>query len=205
MSAVTTTTTTLPAAMLSATPYRFSVDQYERMIDAGILVDGSPFELIDGIVVAKKPKKPDHGYSTEKLFKTIGRLLPAGWILGSEQPIRIPDYDEPEPDFAVLVGTDEDYQNRHPLPEDVAMVVEVAVTSLGDDRGIKLQTYATAGIAYYWIVNVKEGRIEVYTKPRPSDYGSRVDYVPGQVVPVVIDGNLVGEVAVDDILPRRPQ
>jgi Uma2 family endonuclease len=182
--------------------YRITVDQYDRMLETGILRDGDPIELINGMLVPKLPKTPEHSYPLVTITKALLRILPDGWTAQPERPIRIPDYDEPEPDIAVLRGVDRDYEHRHPGPEDVALLVEVAVSSIGNDRGIKRELYATAGIPVYWIVNVKQRQLEVYTQPQPSGYRSHIDYLPGQLVPFIIDGNQVGQIAVDDILPR---
>jgi Uma2 family endonuclease len=197
----TITTTPPSAAVRSNEFYRITVDQYERMLETGILRDGDPIELIDGMLVSKMPKSPEHGSPIRKLSTIIPRMLTAGWTWSAQEPIRIPDYDEPEPDFAVLAGSHDDYDHRHPIAGEIAIVVEVAVSSLADDRGIMLETYATAGIPVYWIVNVKDRQVEVYTQPQPAAYGSHVFYKTGQRFPVVIDGNQVGEIAVEDILP----
>jgi Uma2 family endonuclease len=201
MATITTISAPDAESITIESPYRITVDQYERMIETGIVGDGDRIELIDGIMVTKVTKSPEHGYSGITIIKSIYGLLPAGWTWRVEQPIRIPDYNEPEPDVAVLRGSDNDYRHRTPGPGDIGLVIEVSLTSLGQDRRRKLAAYATAGIPVYWIVNVKEGQIEVYTSPEPAAYRSRVDYKPGQFVPVIIDGNEVGQIAVDDILP----
>jgi Uma2 family endonuclease len=201
MSTITTTST---AAALPATSHsRITVDQYDRMIEWGELEDGGPIELIDGMLVPKMSKSPEHRHSNKAIFKAFVGILPSGYIWQMGGPIRIPNFDEPEPDFAIVRGTDDDYETRHPGAADVPLVVEVAVTSLGDDRRKKLTVYAGAGIPVYWIVNIKERQIEVYTEPRPGDYKSRVNYTSGQFLPVVIDGSEVDQIAVDDILPRQ--
>ena len=118
-----------------------------------------------------------------------------------EQPVRIPEFDEPEPDISVVRGTSADYRRRIPAPADVAMLVEVSETTLAQDRGEKRAVYARAGIPVYWIVNLVDRQIEVYTRPTGGRYRSRKDYKPGQQVPVVIDGRRLEPIAVDGILP----
>ena len=198
MSTITRISATAPQPM---PPDRITVDQYDRMIEAGTLSESDKVELIDGMLVAKMPKSPEHSYATKKVVKLIDGMLAAGWTSRSEQPVRIPDYDEPEPDCAIVRGTDEDYRRRHPGPDDTVLVAEVAVTSIGEDRGKKLSAYAAAGIPVYWIVNVEEARIEVYGAPSQTAYQSRTEYKLGQLVPVVIDGVTIGQIAVDRILP----
>ena len=96
-------------------------------------------------------------------------------------------------------GTVDDYVGGHPGPADVALVVEVADTTLAKDRRRK-RTYGPAGIPVYWIVNLRDRKVEVYTSPGPDGYASRTDYSPAMNVPLVINGATVGEIAVTDIL-----
>jgi Uma2 family endonuclease len=178
--------------------YRMTVDEYERI---GGLLDDERVELIDGYLVRKLPKEPERCYSTHRVREGLERRLPSGWTWHQYGPVRIPLYNEPEPDVSIVRGSDEDYRHRHAGPADVGLVVEVSMATLDLDRGLKLAVYATADLPIYWIVNLVERQVEVYTGPGPGAYQSRVDYKPGQVVPAVIDGQHLGEIAVDDILP----
>jgi Uma2 family endonuclease len=152
-------------------------------------------------MVMKTAKKPGHSFSTMKTRDLLAARLPAGWSARTEQPVRIPAYNEPEPDISIVRGTAEDYRLRHPEPHEVGLVVEVSLTTLDLDRAQKLSAYATDGIAVYWIVNLVDFQVEVYAGPSRGAYQSRVDYKPGQAVPVVIDGRHLGDIAVNDILP----
>jgi Uma2 family endonuclease len=196
-STMSTITPTPSTPLASPEVYRFTVDEYERM--AGVL-DGSRVELIDGYLVRKMPKKPPHIWAVMCLVETIPSLLPPGWTWRKEDPVRIPAFDEPEPDFAVLRGSAEAYRDRIPNASDVVLLVEVAETTLARDRGEKLTAYAKGGIAVYWIVNLVDRQVEVYTGPGSDGYSSRVDFTAGQHVPVVIDGVEVGRIAVSDML-----
>jgi Uma2 family endonuclease len=115
--------------------------------------------------------------------------------------VRIPAYDEPEPDVAIVRGADGDYRHRIPEASDVALSAEVCLTTLDEASGRKLTAYAKGGIPVYWIVNLVDRQIEVYTGPGPGGYATRQDFFPGQQVPVVIEGRQVGQIAVDDVLP----
>jgi Uma2 family endonuclease len=134
------------------------------------------------------------------LVETIPSLLPPGWTWRKEDQVRIPAFDEPEPDLAVLRGSAEAYRGRIPTASDVVWLVEVAETTLARDRGEKLTAYAKGGIAVYWIVNLVDRQVEVYTGPGSDGYSSRIDYIAGQHVPVVIDGFEVGHIAVSNML-----
>jgi Uma2 family endonuclease len=203
---MSTITPTHPASPTSTYPtapvlYRMTVDEYERI---GELLDDPRVELIDGHLVKKMPKNPEHSWSTKQVFKALERLLPAGWTWRSQQPVRIPMYDEPEPDVSIVRGSDDDYMHRMPVPADVALLVEVSESTLSTDRGEKLRAYAKAAIPTFWIVNLVNRQIEVYTDPGVEDYANRQDFLPGQQVPLVIDGHQLGQIAVDDILPLPP-
>ncbi len=179
------------------TLYRLTVEEYEQI--AGFL-DDDRVELIDGYLVKKMVKNPPHVVACARAAAAIARPAPAGWHTRPGEPIRITGRTELEPDVALARGVIDDYASRHPEPADIALVVEVADTTLAKDRR-RRRTYGPAGIPIYWIVNLPSRRVEVYTSPSADGYESRVDYAPGAVIPLVIDGETVGEVAVSDILP----
>ena len=109
-------------------------------------------------------------------------------------------YDEPEPDITIDRGSDADYRNRIPHLSDVELLVEVSRTNVSVNRQQGI-IYGRAGIPVYWIVNLVDRHVEVYTAPGPTGYAVRKDFPSGQQVPVVIDGRQSGQIAVDDILP----
>jgi Uma2 family endonuclease len=190
------------AVPLASLPLRrITVDEYERIADSGALDDPERVELVDGYLVRKMPKSPEHCYSTQKVLDTLMGLLRPGWFSRKEGPVRIPAYDEPEPDISIARGSIENYRHRHPGPAEMVLVVEVSLTTLDLDRGLKLSAYATDAIPVYWIVNLVERQVEVYTGPGPGAYQSRADFRPGQAVPVLSDGRHLGDIAVDDLLP----
>jgi Uma2 family endonuclease len=183
-------------------PYRFTVDQYHRMIDAGVFGD-IRCELLEGLVVKKVTQNPPHGSAVTRLYRRLARLLSEAWTLRAQCPISVPG-SEPEPDIAVARGPEERYDARHPAARDVTLVVEVADSSLDQDRGEKQRIYAAARIPVYWIVNLVEGQIEVYTLPRAGRspaYRNRQDFRPGEQVPVVLAGKEVCRLRVRELLP----
>ncbi|HZW29180.1 MAG TPA: Uma2 family endonuclease [Isosphaeraceae bacterium] len=191
-----------PSPLASLTLHRITVDEYDRIIAAGALEDPSRVELIDGYMVDKMAKNPEHSFSATATHQAFVDRLPAGWLARKEEPVRIPAYDEPEPDVAVVRGINADYRHRNPEPGDVALLVEVSETTLGQDRGLKLTAYARDGIPVYWIVNLVDRQVEVYTRPvKAGRYRSRRDFKPGQQIPVAIGGQQLRPIAVDDILP----
>ncbi len=183
--------------------YRLSVDQYEKMVEAGILKSGEQVELIDGLLLQKMTQHPPHATSVECTTEALRAVLPAGWIVRDQKPLRL-STSEPEPDVAVARGPRRLYEDRHPRPADIAFLVEVADSTLDEDRSEKNAMYARARIAVYWIVNLVHAQVEVYTEPRGGrnpGFRSRRDYRIGEAVPVVVDGREVGRVAVRDLLP----
>jgi len=174
-----------------------TVDEYERI---GEMLDDPRVELIDGYVVKKMPKKPEHSWTTKAVLKALESRLPSGWASGQEQPVRIPDNDEPEPDIAIVRGTYDDYKHRIPEATDAGLLVEVSATNATADRQ-QGNVYGRSGIPIYWLVNLVDRQVEVYTDPGTAGYASRQDFSHGQQVPVVIDGRELGQIAVDDILP----
>jgi Uma2 family endonuclease len=200
MSTITSTPTMLPPWAPSL-PRRITVDEYDRMTKAGILKDPGKVELINGFLVEKMAKSAEHSYSMLVTNKSLEARLPAGWSSRPEQPVRIPDHDEPEPDVSVVRGSVLDYRHRIPMPADIALLAEVSESSLASDRVEKLLIYARAGIPVYWIVNLVNRQVEVYSRPGKKGYRSHKSYVSGQQVPVTIDGQQLQPIAVDDLLP----
>ena len=196
--------TTQSPPTLSRTQRLFSVAEYHQMIRDGVLKEGERVELIHGLILAKMPINPPHTKAVRQLGVLLAPLLrPAGWVDYSQQPITLAD-SEPEPDFHAATGPLSKYDDRHPGPVEVGLLVEVADSSLDDDQGPKLTLYATARIPVYWIVNIPDRRVEVYTQPRGGKsptYRTRTDYAPGETVPVVLAGQTVGTLPVSDLLP----
>lgn|SRR5574341_1448766 len=184
--------------------WRLSVEQYHEMIKSGVLTDDDPVELLEGSLIAKMPRNPPHIFTTDLTRELIARLLPPGWHVKGQDPITTED-SEPEPDVAVIRGDRRDYLERLPGPGDIALVIEVADTTLRRDRGLKKRIYARAGIPVYLIINLPERQIEVYTSPtgeaEEPDYQQRQDYGPDDEVPIIIEGREVGRLLAREILP----
>src|SRR4051812_26988561 len=112
---------------------RFTVEQYHRMIDAGVFASGPPAELLDGLVVTKMSQNPPHRALAARLFRWVSSLLPeTDWTLIVEGPITLAE-SEPEPDLAVARGPDTQYLDRHPGPEEIVLLVEVSDSTLAFD------------------------------------------------------------------------
>lgn len=182
--------------------FPLSVSQYHRMIAAGVVTEDDPVELIEGVLVFHMPKNPIHEFVLAACSEALGAIVPAGWMLRSQSPVTLPD-GEPEPDFAVVRGSRHDYIDRHPGESDVALVIEVSDSTLARDRGMKLRSFARAGIGEYWIVNIESRAVEVYTTPRrdESSYASRSDYPEAGEIPFYVGGVQKGVVRVSTLFP----
>ena len=174
------------------------------MIQLGIFTEIDRVEFLEGWIAVKMTRNERHIASGKLIYRALERVLPAGWHVAKDDPILLP-FSQPEPDLSVIRGGIRDYLKRKPGPQDVALVVEVSDSSFVDARGIKKRIYARAGIPAYWIVNLPEGRLEVYGGPagqtESPDYGTRTEYGPQDEVELVIGGQAVGRVAVRDLLP----
>ena len=187
--------------------FRLSVDQYHELIRSGKLTEEDPVELLEGILVYQMPKNTPHATATRLCRRVLEPLLPAGFFYDSQEPVTLSD-GEPEPDGLLVRGRIEDYGQRHPGPADLALVIEVADTSLERDRGIKLRSYARAGIPSYWILDIEGRGLDVYSDPDPRSlpepsYCSHQRLGPDETAMLIIDGHPCGEVRVSSLLPRR--
>lgn len=186
--------------------YRFSVEQYEKMDECGILSRYDRVFLLDGLVVQKMTFLPPHVISMDQLNILLVRATPDGWYPSNQMPLVIGPRSEPEPDLKIVRGAPNDYRRQKPGPRDVVLIVEVSDSSLRLDQTIMKARYAAAGILVYWIVNLPADRVEVYSEPTgpdgTPDYRRREEFGRGDSVPLVLDGREVARVAVSDILPR---
>jgi Uma2 family endonuclease len=182
-------------------PFRMSLEKYEAMVDAGVLTKRDKVHLINGVLVAKMNQNGPHATADLLCNTALTATIPAGWHVRPDKPVRLPPDSKPEPDQCVVRGSIRDYTGPEPTAADVGLVVEVADTSLKEDRAMAL-VYGAAGIPVYWIINVNARQVEVYTlRQRGGGYGKPRVFKVGQSVPVVLDGVEVGRIAVADVLP----
>ncbi len=184
--------------------FRLTVEQYHQLIESGTLGEDNPVELLEGVLVCKMPKNTPLATSTKLCAREIARRLPSGWNYQSQEPVTLSD-GEPEPDGAIVRGTIEDYVDIHPQSADVALIIEVSDRSLERDRGIKLRSYARAGIGAYWIINLKSREIEVHTNPVQDDptpsYKTRSVFGSGSNLTIDLTSETAFHVPVDALLP----
>jgi len=181
---------------------RLSIDQYHRMIESGVLAEDERVELIEGYLVRKMTKNPPHRVAVGLLDDLLTTRMPSGWHVANRDPVTL-DHSEPEPDLSVVRGKKTDYRDRHPGPADVALIVEVADSSLAQDR-VMAAVYARNRIPVYWIVDINGDSVEVYREPEGSGeaakYAHRQQFGAGQSIPLIVDGEECAAVPVDDFL-----
>lgn len=191
---------------------RLTVPQFHRMIEAGILREGEPIELIDGILVRKDNSDaggdpmtygPKHARSLMRLYRKLAPVEQLEFHLRSQLPITLSDIGEPGPDLSVIRGMLDDYQDRHPGPADTAAVTEVSDSSLEYDRTTKQRIYASARIPVYCIINISDRQIEVYEDPDPQAgcYAKCTVFREGETVRLPLTATEGVEVAVAEVLP----
>jgi Uma2 family endonuclease len=182
----------------------FSVAEYRRLHETGVLSENDKVELIHGWVVNKMGQNTPHRIAIPLAQIALQGALPPGWYLAVQQPVGASD-SEPEPDFSVVRGTPRDYPDGTPRPPNVGMLAEVSDTSLDFDRDAKGPLYARENYPIYWVINLPERRVEVYTDPSgladQPGYRRRQDYGINDAVPVVLDGVEVARIPVRDLLP----
>ena len=189
----------------SSVVHRLSIEQYDRMIEAGVFGKGDRVFLWEGLLAEKSIKGPPQAYVTATLVRAAKRLNPAGWTIFQGSPLNLGGASVPEPDLLFARGELGDYRARRPAADDVAFLIHVVDSSLAFARGEMLRAYAANAIPAYWIVTIPDERIEVYTDPsgpaeRPH-YRQVAHYSAGQEAPLILDGREVDRIALADILP----
>jgi len=184
---------------ISPSQRRFSADEYERMIAAGILAEDERVELLEGTIYPMSPIGSWHAACVKRLVLLLIERLGRSAIVGAQDPIRLSDESEPQPDIAVLRPREDFYAGALPRSEDVLLVVEVAEASLFFDRAVKLPLYARASIPEVWLVDLKHEVVERHTRPLHGRYAESATFQRGEV----IDSPALGlSIAVEDILGR---
>ncbi|MCB0637500.1 MAG: Uma2 family endonuclease [Lewinella sp.] len=172
----------------------WKMEEYHQMVDVSLLREEDRVELLSGEIVKMSPIKSAHAHAVDRLAEWLTFFFERKQLVRIQNPVSISNVSEPEPDIAVVKR--KAYYDAHPRPKDVTLLIEVADTSLSKDREIKLPLYAVAGIPEYWIVDLTNGAIEVYTQPAGSDYDRRVVFRAGDQVSTPT----IQALPVDDVL-----
>lgn len=188
--------------------FRITLDTYRRMGEAGLITREDRVVLLDGLLVKKMTKGPRHCVAKNEIRDRLAALLSDRYYIWTEDPVELPGGPEgdsaPEPDIMIIRGKNKDYRDRLPVAADVLLVVEVADSSLADDRR-GLRRYAWAGIPTAWIVNLRAGTVEAYTDPSgpgaDPGYATKVTRPIGADLDLALDGRRVEGIAVAGFFP----
>jgi len=163
--------------------HRFSVTDYYRMAESGILPHGARVELIGGKVVDMSPIAPFHSGSVNELVQSFSQNAGGRWWVSVQAPLDLGPLDLPEPDLALLRPAAHHYKTEHPRADDVFLLIAVSDSSLNFDLSVKLPLYARNGIPEVWILNVLQKRMEIYWGSGPDGYAEKVISRSGKISP----------------------
>lgn len=172
-------------------PRKWTREDYGRLIEAGILTEADPVQLIAGEIVEMSPEKSAHAAVVELVAEALRASIPEGWHVRVQHPLALAEDSEPEPDLAVVAGSIRDYLAKH--PSRASLVVEVSESSIAYDRSVKAELYARSDVDAYWIVDLTRATLEV----RKGD--TLTTLRGGQSVTPPLAG--AKPVAVSDLLP----
>lgn len=164
-------------------PAKVTLEQYHRMVDAGVW-DDCRVELLNGVVVEMSPEGIPHASKRTKAQNYLIKLLGERAILRVGAPITLPSGSEPEPDLAIVQPRENEYDIHHPYPENIFWVIEYSQTSLEKDLGVKADIYAAEGIAEYWVINLKKNALIMFRSPIDGKYQSCQEVTAGSINPL---------------------
>ncbi|MGI8639585.1 MAG: Uma2 family endonuclease [Pyrinomonadaceae bacterium] len=179
-------------------PKRFSVEDFRKMTEAGILPEESGWEIIDGKIIDKIKISSRNAGAVRRLNKVLANLVGNQTLISIRNPIHIDDYNEPEPDIALLKRRSDFYRKGHPLPQDVLLLIEVSDSTIEYDREIKKVIYAEAEIVEFWLVNLQDNTVEVYSQPKNGNYRLARILESGETIEATAVENL--KLQIDEIL-----
>lgn len=179
---------------------RYTVQSYLRLVDTGVLGPDDRVELLEGVIVAMAPQNPRHASATRRVSEALREAIGRRAVVSVQLPLIAGGHSVPEPDIAVLPGTSGDYDRTHPTH--ALLVVEIADSSLLQDRLTKAAIYASAAVPEYWLLNLRDDAVEVYRAPEPAARR----YTETRTARRGDDLSLVAfpgaRIRVDDLLPR---
>jgi Uma2 family endonuclease len=177
----------------------FTVDDYHRMVDAGILHEKDRVELIEGEVLAMSPIGPPHCAAVDRATRAMVNGAGEKAIVRVQAPVQLDRYNQPEPDIVLLKPKEDFYATRHPGPADILLIVEVAQSSIDYDRSVKARIYSRTGIVEYWLADVEQDCVFVFSDPGKNGYRTVRQFSRGQSLTPYLLPNC--QVTVDSLLP----
>ncbi|MBD1925532.1 Uma2 family endonuclease [Trichocoleus sp. FACHB-90] len=193
--------------MTTVTPKRFTLDEYHRLGELGFFSPDDRVELIRGEIIQMPTKKTPHSVCNTRLWKELFKLVEERAELRVQEPIILPSDSEPQPDLVISRNSSDDYLSSHPSPADVLMVMEISDSTLRYDQTTKLSLYAEDGISDYWIFNLIENCLEIYSEPY-QDMQGKFSYrlkriaLPNEVVALACFPDLFLDLSL--VFPMQP-
>ena len=165
--------------------HRWTVAEYHRMGEVGLLNEDSRVELIDGEIVEMAPIGSFHGGNVNRFVRLLSKVVGNKAIVAVQNPVVLSGYTEPQPDLAILRWRADDYEQSNPHPEDVLLIIEVSDSTLRYDRDVKVPLYAHHGIPEVWLLDLQQRQIEIYRDPAHGQYRQRDCRRTGQIAPIL--------------------
>jgi len=176
---------------MTVTTAKWTLDDYHRMIDVGIL-ESRHVELLNGEIIEMPPEGPEHAQQSTDTADYLKQLLGNRAVVRDAKPITLPENaSEPEPDLAIVEPLRPLYRTRHPYPENIFWLIEYANTTLSKDLNIKRKTYAAASIREYWVVDLRHRQLKVFRNPLNGDYASEETLTTGEIRPLAFQDIVV--------------
>ena len=177
---------------------KFTLEQYHKMAESGILTEDDRVELIRGKIVEMSPIGRRHAACVRRLDTLFSEKLSRRAIVDTQNPVELSDYSEPQPDVALLQPRPDFYEAGHPQPEDIFLLVEVADTTVETDRNVKIPLYAEDGISEVWLVDINEQCVEIYLEPASTGYQNVQKFQRGQTLSIQAFPDI--DITVDEVL-----
>ena len=172
--------------LLNSQPrHRWTVAEYHRMAEVGLLNEDSRVELIEGELIEMAPIGSPHGGNVKRFIRLFSKVIGDKAIIAAQDPVVLSGYSEPEPDIALLRWRADDYEQSHPHPEDVLLLIEVSDSTLRYDRDVKIPLYAKNGIPEVWLLDIQNRQLEIYREPINGVYQQRDYRRTGKIAPIL--------------------
>ncbi|MDZ8237215.1 MAG: Uma2 family endonuclease [Nostoc sp. ChiQUE01a] len=179
---------------------KFTVEQYQKIIESGILTEDDRVELIRGEIIEMSPIGTKHAACVNRLINLLVQLLGKRVIVAAQNPVVLNDNSQPQPDVALLKPRDDFYATAHPQPQDIFLLIEVADSTIEYDREEKIPLYAEANIIEVWLVDINEEIVEVYQQPTAARYQLMQKFASSQTLSIKALSDV--SISVNEILGR---
>lgn len=192
----------MPSNLEDPKPRRWTRWEYDRAAEMGLFRPEERLELIEGEILTKvTPQNTPHVTGVILCTEALRNLFGIGYVIRTQMPIVLNDGSEPEPDVLVVPGGPRDYEDHHPTPSEVLLLIEVSDTTLEFDRGRKARLYAAAGIREYWLLNLPERKLEIHRQPRPDGSWGSVTVPDESSLAAPLEAPNAS-IRISDLLPR---